>query len=66
MALVAQFFTLFSGETGQVLSSIQKHTFNHSLLEVLDFYIQYREKTFFYLGKILLSLFSVCRTSWPF
>lgn len=67
MALVAHFFILFSGEKGQVLNSIQKHTFNHSLLDILDFYVQYRgKKKCFYLGQRLLYLFSLYRTSWPF
>lgn len=44
MALVAHFFILFSGEKGQVVNSIQKHTFNYSLPDILDFYVQYRGK----------------------
>lgn len=44
MALVAHFFILFSEEKGQVLNSIQKTTFNHSLLDILDFYTQYKGK----------------------
>lgn len=34
------FLHLFSEEKGQVLNSIEKHTFNHSLLDILDFYAQ--------------------------
>lgn len=66
MAVVAYFFILFSGEKGQVLNSVQKHAFNYSLLDVIDFYIQYwGEKSAFTLNKVSFLCFLYGESAGP-